>query len=371
MITGHGGNIFAVAQRLGCGMKEILDMSSNMNPLGPMPELMLHIKNSMDTGTFLPEADAGSIVKLFARQYDISPDQVLAGNGTTQFIYMLPQALSPDRVVIMGPTYADYEDAAAMFGITILRVNASEENLFVPDLVELSDNLSDGDLVFICNVNNPTGTLISRVALEDICRKHPDTLFVIDESYLAFARNGDRFSMIPHIPDNCLVLHSMSKIHKIPGLRAGFLVARRKIADRVRKFHLPWSVNGPAQSAVAFLLTHPSKVKNFILESRDYVKRQMSLLQADLSANGLLKAFPSEGPFFLIKLPDHLNAHQVYEMLCSEKILIRNCANFFGLSDQFIRISLKSPIENRRVTNQLFTVCRRTANAKITPEEDR
>ena len=369
MITGHGGNIFEVAQRLGCGVEDILDMSSNMNPLGPMPELISHLKSSMDTGTYLPEADARSIVKRFAEQHGISPDQVLAGNGTTQFIYMLPQALSPNRVVILGPTYADYTDAAAMFNIPVLQVTALEENLFVPDLVTLSDTLSGGDLVFICNVNNPTGTLISRFALEDICRQHPEVFFVIDESYLAFARDGDRFSMIPGGPANCMVLHSMSKIHKIPGLRAGFLIARKEITERIGRFHLPWSVNGPAQSAVAFLLAHPSKVKRFILESRDYVKSQMTLMQAKLEVAGLLKTFPGEGPFFLIKLLGELRAHAICDTLSNEKILIRNCSNFFGLSDQFIRISLKSPGENQRVADQLSAVCQRAAKAKHTSGE--
>ena len=362
MIVGHGGNIFEASSRLGCRVEEILDMSSNMNPIGPLPELMTHLKENLNAGTYLPEADAGGMVKLFCERRGISPEQVLAGNGTTQFIYMLPQALSPRRSVILGPTYADYGDASNLFNIPCKRVNAAESALFLPDLTKLSDTISEGDLVFICNANNPTGTVVSRSDLENISQKHPEALFVIDESYLPFAEDGDSLSMISCGRPNVMVLYSMSKIHKIPGLRVGFLVAPRKIAERVRKFHLPWSVNGLAQSAVSFLLTGQSTVNAFIRDTRNYVRSQIRILQADLEASGLFKVFPSQTPFLLIKLLRNRDAQQICDVLCKEKILIRNCGNFIGLSDRFIRISLKSSDENRRISERLISVCRKAAN---------
>ena len=93
MIRGHGGNIHELAFRLGCDPDAIDDMSSNVNPIGPMPELMdcLHIK--LERIRALPEVDAATMTAAFARTCGLLPEQVLAGNGSTEILYLLPRAL--------------------------------------------------------------------------------------------------------------------------------------------------------------------------------------------------------------------------------------------------------------------------------------
>jgi len=114
MITGHGGNIYDVARRLGCKPFEIIDMSSNVNPIGPPPGLKEHLKEKLDLITALPEVDAKEISTTFANRYGLDPECVLAGNGTTQFIYTIPQVLGTRKALIIGPTYSDYADACTM-----------------------------------------------------------------------------------------------------------------------------------------------------------------------------------------------------------------------------------------------------------------
>ena len=84
MIGGHGGNIYQLARQLGCRPSDISDMSANVNPLGPMPELVEHLKTNLSAVAALPEVDAGGIVEAFAGYYGIDPGSVMAGNGTTQ-----------------------------------------------------------------------------------------------------------------------------------------------------------------------------------------------------------------------------------------------------------------------------------------------
>ena len=93
MLHGHGGNRIELARRLGCSPGEIIDMSSNINPLGPPPGLIKYLKDNIDGIGKFPEVDSREITVQFADQCRIDPDRVLAGNGTTQFIYALPQAL--------------------------------------------------------------------------------------------------------------------------------------------------------------------------------------------------------------------------------------------------------------------------------------
>ena len=91
MLKGHGGDIYALAHQLGCSTSDIIDMSSNVNPVGPPPGLNSYLKKHLNVITTLPEVDAKSISKAFAENHDIDPKNVLAGSGTTEFIYTIPK----------------------------------------------------------------------------------------------------------------------------------------------------------------------------------------------------------------------------------------------------------------------------------------
>jgi threonine-phosphate decarboxylase len=353
MIIGHGGNIFALAEKLGCLSGDIIDMSSNINPLGPMPGIMAYLKENLSDLEMLPEADAGALIMKFSAHYGIGPEKVLAGGGTTQFIYTLPMALDSRQALILGPTYADYADACRMHDTACHWEIATEDTAFVPDLDSLAAKMPGMDLVFICNANNPTGRLIPGSELDAICRAHPQTVFVIDESYLPFVPGAEDESMLNRPLPNVVVLHSMSKIYKIPGLRLGFLVGPEKIVEKLRKYQLPWSVNALAQAAAHFLFDEKQAVDAFVQKTRTYVRAEMDNFFNSLCSHELLKIYPSTTTFLLVKLPEWLRAEQVCDIFSRKKILLRNCANFYGLSDRFIRISLKHTQVNRRVAEEL------------------
>ena len=231
MIDRHGGNIFDKARELGCHPMEILDMSSNVNPLGPMPELMTHLHVCLDRTVALPEANAGEITRAFANHHGIDPDTVLAGNGTTQLIHILPPALKMRKALILGPTYSDYADACRMHDVNFRFILSDESTAFHHRLDAV--NCTPGDAVFICNTNNPTGTLVATDAIISLCRQFPDTYFIIDESYLPFVPNGESISLTGTNLTNLIILNSMSKIFRIPGLRIGFVVASADIIDGI------------------------------------------------------------------------------------------------------------------------------------------
>ena len=130
MIGGHGGNIYQLARRLNCEPSDICDMSANVNPLGPMPELVEHLREHLSAMASLPEVDAGTMVEAFADYHGIDPATVTAGNGTTQLIYRIPRALGAQKALVMGPTYADYQDACAMHGVACEHLICQETDDF-------------------------------------------------------------------------------------------------------------------------------------------------------------------------------------------------------------------------------------------------
>ena len=338
MINGHGGNIYKIANELKCKPFDIMDMSSNLNPLGPMPGLLEFIKNNLYVTTKLPEVDCHGPVKSFCNYYGIDSENVIAGNGTTQFIYTIPLALNIKRACILGPTYSDYADACKMFNIPYEYVLANEKNSFIHNFNSLSNLIKDFDTIFICNPNNPTGSSISKKNLMELCQSNPQKKFIIDESYLPFTTIE---SMMDSKLPNVVILNSMSKIFSIPGLRIGFIIAQPKIIKKFQNYYQPWSVNSMAQAVISFIMDQQKKINDFIKKTIDYIEIEKDKLFDKLRHIDGIDIYSSETPFFLIKLKD-INAEEICQYLISKTMLIRNCSNFEGLSHNYIRVSLKS-----------------------------
>ncbi len=369
MIRGHGGNIHELARELGCDPGDIIDMSSNVNPLGPPEGLVDHLREHLDAITSLPQVDAAGIIRSFAAHHGLPEDRILAGNGTTEFIYALPLALQSRRALILGPTYADYGDACAMHDVPAAFLIADENRNFAPDVeaaVRMADN---ADTVFICNPNNPTGAFIPADDLAGLCRSRPNALFIIDESYLPFVDDGESHTLANRDLPNAIVLNSMSKIFRVPGLRIGFLTGPPPIIDRIGRYALPWSVNALAQAAVAFLMDNPDAQAEFIRGTRETLAAERREFESALSAMPSIQSFPTQTSFILLRLNGGLTAEGVCGRLARRRILIRDCSNFKGLSDRHIRISLKTGGTNRVVLEALHDIIR--TGADRVPEKPR
>lgn len=355
MINGHGGNIYEAAKRMRCRPEDIIDMSSNMNPLGPPAGLIQHLKDNIDAICSLPEVDSKEISILLAEKYGIPEAFVLAGNGTTQFIYSIPKALESASVLIVGPTYSDYEDACIMNHVEYSYFYTEEGDDFSINYEKLNRSAGDYDTVFICNPNNPTGALTPLEELEKLCKSFPETYFVIDESYLPFAVDSYKTSAISLKLSNVIVLNSMSKVFRIPGLRVGFLLAPVPIIYKFSELTLPWSVNAMAQVAVKFTLEN-NAVNEFLQNTRCYVEDEKKLFVKRFQGNNNIKLFPGSVYYVVAKLPGSIKAADLCRKLEDDQILIRNCANFIGLPENCVRFSLKDRETNMALADKVCKI---------------
>ena len=351
MITGHGGNVRQLANLLGCPVEEIIDMSSNLNPLGPPAMMEKIMAKSLKKIRSLPEPDALSMRKGFASYHGIDVRNVAAGNGTTWFIHTIPLALGSKKVLIAGPSYSDYQDACAVHDIPYRYCFAVSGDRFVPDIDRISDMAKKADTVFICNPNNPTGSLLVRSQLVYLLERHRDTVFIIDESYLPFVDNADDVSLVSFTGyENLAVLSSMSKIFTIPGLRTGFLSGAECILEKINAFSQPWSVNALAQAAIEYIFEFPENIEPFYKKTREYIKREKQKFCTALANASSIALTDSCTCFILAELTGHVRADRLCAELGRSKILIRNCSNFAGLSDSYVRFSLKD-----RRTNEFLS----------------
>ena len=344
MSTLHGGNIISTAKELGCRPDQLIDMSSNLSPFGMPPGLDEVLRNGIPEIAYLPETASESLIRTFADKYGLSPATILAGNGTTEFIYNIPLTLAGRlrHALIVTPTYADYDQACAWAGLPATHFPLRRHEEFRLDLDRLEAQLSGGELVFICNPNNPTSGLTAGADLNACIRRHPDSLFVVDESYLPFVRERSLLSF--PLPENLCLLRSFSKIYGIPGLRLGFLVADEKIMARITTRHKPWGVNRLAQIAGEYLLKHGDTQ---VEENVCFVEQNRPVMAAALATLPGVEVIPGSANFILSLLEGETTVEYLRKKLLEQRIMIRNCANFVGLDERYFRISLKTEKENR------------------------
>ncbi len=354
MLHGHGGAVYLLAQKYGLSPQEITDHSSNVSPLPPPAGLYDLLGKYLDQIEVLPEVDSASLREALADQLGLEPEQILPSSGTTEWIFALPRLLRPQKVLILGPTYADYADAAKAVGAQIDYFLAKVQELFAVDLKALLRDIPGHEMVFICNPNNPTGMYIPWVDLLKVIRRFPEIVFVVDESYLDFILDisGSLATQRP-FPENLVVLRSFSKIYRIPGLRLGYAVAGPRLASLLWREYLPWSVNRLAQLAGPWLLRqkeHVKKVQSLVKQERERVIPRLEGLPG-------LKVFPSAVHFFLLRFSSP--AREIWEGLLKRyKILTRLAENFTGLDTHYLRVALRTPKENDRLLAALEDLCK-------------
>jgi histidinol-phosphate/aromatic aminotransferase/cobyric acid decarboxylase-like protein len=225
----HGAPDYAELRRLGLHPAEVLDFSTNINAYGPSPAVRDAVaRTPLDR---YPDHEALALRAALAEYLGVSPQRILAANGSSELIWLAALAfLRPhDRVLVLGPTFAEYARMAALMDARLRTRLAREENDFALSFHDVSDDLDDWRprLAFLCNPNNPTGTILDPQTIADWARAHQHTLFIVDESYLAFAPSLG--SAADFTCDNVLVLRSMTKDFALAGLRLGYAVGAEEL----------------------------------------------------------------------------------------------------------------------------------------------
>jgi threonine-phosphate decarboxylase len=151
-----------------------------------------------------------------------------------------------------------------------------------------------------------------------------------------------------------IILNSMSKIFRIPGLRIGFLISSPNIVEKFAHYALPWSANSLAQVAVHYLMENRSETETFIQETRVFLEKEKKQFLSAFEHVPGIRVFSSTTSFVLAKLLGNHNAEDVYEYLVQRRILIRNCANFKGLSNHFFRVAFKTREINSMLNDHLL-----------------
>ena len=344
----HGGNIYKVSQETGVPVNELMDFSASINPLGISERVREVIKAELDSLIHYPDPDASELRQVIGRHHDIDPGSVICCNGSTELIYLLPAALKPERVLITSPAFSEYENAIRRGqGSEVRELVLKEENGFKIIPTEFIEAMKGCDMAFLCNPNNPTGDLLSKEEVLGIAEaaRELKCILVLDEAFIDFCPDG---SVIGHVSGNpyLIVLRSMTKFYAITGLRAGYGVFHPEVIGEIREFKEPWTMNTLAQKAAIAAI-----------DDTDYAEKTMDVInnEKEFIENGLremgIEFLPSAVNYYLLKTG---NSTRVSQGMKERGVVVRDCSNFRGLDDSYIRVAVRSRRENEALLSGLM-----------------
>ena len=345
MIQGHGDDRYRFQRAIRA------DFSSNVYAHVDLEPLKAHLKGCLDVIGRYPEPEPYTLERALAAQLGIDPTAVCVTAGATEAIYLTAHAFQGSRSTILQPTFSEYADACRMYGHTVERcpVEPGMTSFVTPDLIGGLD--SDRTMVWLCNPNNPTGTVIPRGQLIDAIEAKPATIFVIDQSYGFFTQEPLLSAAEAAGYPNVIQLHSMTKRYAMPGLRLGYVTAHPQLIEKIRGVRMPWSVNALAVEAGLYLCAHPETAPIDLPALLTETQR----LRDQLNAIPGLIAEPTQTHFFLCRLASVRAADLKQRLAEDYGILIRDASNFEGLDQHCFRIATQTPDENDLLTDAILT----------------
>ena len=333
MLHGHGDDAYRYAQEV------VADFSTNVWYGGEPAGLKEHLFDQWPLIRKYPEVLAESVNELVARHHGLSREQVLVCNGTTESIYLVAQTFNGKRTTIAIPAFSEYEDACRMH---------KHQLVFIPwDTLYTLPRLQS-DLLFLCNPNNPTGSVFFQ--LEELMVKNPQTLFVLDEAFIEFTPTIASAAPLLSRYENLLIFRSMTKAFAIPGLRLGYVLAHEQLIARLREYKLPWTVNALAIAAARYIFNNYQQLQ-LPLEQLLIDKKAFA---AQLQQEAGVKVYESHTHFFLAETARGTAAQLKRYLVEQHGILIRDASNFRGLGERHFRLATLTPAKNRLLIQALM-----------------
>jgi threonine-phosphate decarboxylase len=340
----HGGNVYHAAKILNVSISEILDFSSNVLPFHILDNVLskeqIETQELLKILTKLPEPYSESLKLKLSKKLNLSEQNISIGSGTTEFIQIICSLYRGKNAHLFIPTYGDYEKFLYANAANINFTVASETNNFVHKL-DIKNNvcLENVEVLFLCNPNNPTGSLLHKEEILYLINTFKNTLFVMDESYMPFVKNFQKYSLINTNAENLIILNSFSKAYGLPGLRLGWVYScNKQLINKIISLQSAWPISSLSQILGNILLDHSM---DLYIEK---LQKNKGYLYKNLLPYKGIKIFKSTTNFFMFKYLRN-NPEKFYNFFFRNKILLRNLENIRGLNNNYFRISI-STIEN-------------------------
>lgn len=319
------------------GLTRVVKLASNENPLGPSPKAVAAVQAEAARINIYPDPAVRVLREKLAAKHQVDFDQIMVGNGGESLIQLTAQSIiSPgDEVITADPSFSLYEISVSHMGGTVHVVSLLADT-FQYDLEAMLALVNEKTkIVYICNPNNPTGTILGKTALDEFVDKLPEhVVLFLDEAYFEFASAAskdypDGLEILKRRP-NTIVLRTFSKVAGIAGTRLGYIFSNPTMIAEIGKSTGVFSINRLAQVAAAAAIEDDEHIEKSVALN----KASLQVFKDFFDAKGLNYVEPG-GNFIWVDVKT--DTHQLYIDLQKEGVIIR--PGFLWGWDSWLRIS--------------------------------
>lgn len=326
---------------------EMLDFSVNINPLGIPQRIKEKLIAGIDGLVSYPEITGKSTIKKLADDIEITPENIILGNGAIELIYLFARSHGPAKALIIQPTFNEYERALKLYGWEVEHFILDDKNNFTVNPSELLKGIESikPQAIFLCNPNNPTGRVYSREFIKHLVKKSSkDNTWFLDESFMDFSGEEDGLPLIQDEDHPVFLLRSLTKFYALPGLRIGYGVGTESIVKAMVAYKEPWTINTLGLIAAGSVYDE----KDYEKKTQDYIARERQRVYNELKKIDALRVFESGTDFHLCRLLKG-TVTDLQKHLEGQGMNIRTCEDFIGLDGSYFRIAIKKEKNNSQL----------------------
>jgi histidinol-phosphate aminotransferase len=326
------------------GHDNVRKLSSNENPYGPVPAALAGMRAVLEKLNVYPDGGARALRRRLATHLGVAEEHIVIGNGSNELLRLIAQIIMEpgDECVFAWPSFVVYPMVCQLMGATEVRVPLAEGDVHDLDAM-LAAVTERTKLMFLCNPNNPTGTIYTRAQFEAFLDKVPDhVLVVVDEAYFEYATSADYPDGLNYFDGvrPLGVLRTFSKIYSMAGARIGYGVLPEAVISALNKIREPFNVNTVAQVGAYYSLDDTAEVRR----RRDENQEQKTYLYSCFDRLGV-SYVPSETNFVYVHTEKPV---EVFQALLSQGVIVRD----FGTAPA-VRVGVGAP-EDTRATIEAF-----------------
>jgi len=329
------------------GLNEVVKLASNETSIGPSPLAIEAVKNEIENINLYPESSSRLLREKLAHKLKVAKEMIIVGNGEDDIIDLIGMAFinEADEVITGEITFPAYETAVKIMGGKLISVKLKN---FRFDLEEIIQRINEKTkIIFLCNPNNPTGTIVTREEVTSFIEKVPrDVIIVFDEAYYDYVEDENYPNSLSYVLEekNVIVLRTFSKIAGLAGIRVGYGISTPELIGYLNRVVNPFTTNRLAQVAALASLDdeeHRKKVLRSNQEGKKYLYRELKEID--------LFYLPTEANFIFIDLKE--DSEVIFEKLLKKGVIIRpgktwGCPNF-------IRVTIGTAYENEKFIQAL------------------
>lgn len=328
-----------------------LDFSASISPLGLPDGVREAVMRALDCADRYPDPFCRDLRAAIGAAWDVPAAWVLCGGGAGDLIERVIQAVRPKRALVTAPTFSEYPAALCRVGCAVTEHLLLPEKGFRLTEAVLEEITRETDMVFLCEPNNPTGVTSDHGLLERVLERcdRCGALLVADECFNGLLSRPEEHTLLPLLDGHrLLILNAFTKLYALAGLRLGFaLCAEEGLLAAMRRSGQPWPVSNAAQAAGLAALAdgdYPRRLRNLLDRQRPLLRDGLSRLGAD--------CITGEANYLLFRHRDK----ELADKLEKRGILIRRCADFYGLGPGWFRTAVRTEEDNRRLLQAIRQV---------------